>query len=71
MLERMRRQFRIPEKILTERRFKAKQFCEAARVAQHQGRWNEAASCIRLCAERVFSMVSSCSGRRVSRLHRP
>jgi curved DNA-binding protein CbpA len=48
MLERMRRQFRIPEKILTERRFKAKQFCEAARVAQHKGRWNEAASCIRL-----------------------
>ncbi len=48
MLERLRRQFRIPEKILTERRFKARQFCDAARVAQHKGSWNEAASCIRL-----------------------
>ena len=48
MLERLRRQVRIPEKILVERRFKAKQFCDAARVAQHKGRWNEAASCIRL-----------------------
>ena len=48
MLERLRRQFRIPEKILAERRFKAKQFCDAARVAQHKGNWNEAASCIRL-----------------------
>ena len=48
MLERLRRQFRIPEKILAERRFKARQFCDAARVAQHKGSWNEAASCIRL-----------------------
>jgi tetratricopeptide (TPR) repeat protein len=48
MLERLRRQFRIPEKILAERRFKAKQFCDASRVAQHKGNWNEAASCIRL-----------------------
>jgi curved DNA-binding protein CbpA len=48
MLERLRRQFRIPQKILAERRFKAKQFCDAARVAQHKGSWNEAASCIRL-----------------------
>jgi tetratricopeptide (TPR) repeat protein len=48
MLERLRRQFRIPEKILTERRFKARQFYDAARVAQHKGSWNEAASCIRL-----------------------
>jgi curved DNA-binding protein CbpA len=48
MLERLRRQCRIPEKIFVERRFKAKQFCDAARVAQHKGSWNEAASCIRL-----------------------
>ena len=48
MLARLRRQFRIPEKILTERRFKARQFCDAARVAQHKSNWNEAASCIRL-----------------------
>jgi curved DNA-binding protein CbpA len=48
MLARLRRQFRIPEKILTERRFKARQFCDAARVAQHKGSWSEAASCIRL-----------------------
>ena len=48
MLERLRRQVRIPEKILTERRFKARQFCDAARVAQHKGNWNEAASCVRL-----------------------
>jgi len=48
MLERLRRQFRIPEKIMVERRMKAKQLCDSARVAQHQGNWNEAASCIRL-----------------------
>jgi curved DNA-binding protein CbpA len=48
MLERLRRQFRIPEKVLTERRFKARQFHEAARVSRHQQRWNEAASSIRL-----------------------
>jgi curved DNA-binding protein CbpA len=48
MLERLRRQVRIPEKILTERRFKARQFCDAARVAQHKGNWKGAASCIRL-----------------------
>jgi curved DNA-binding protein CbpA len=47
-LARMRRQFRIPEELLVERRFKARQFGEAARVALHQRRWNEAASCIRL-----------------------
>jgi curved DNA-binding protein CbpA len=47
-LDRLRRQFRIPEKILAERRFKARQFHEAARVSRHQGKWNEAASSIRL-----------------------
>lgn len=48
MLARLRRQFRIPERVLTERRFKARQFHEAARVARHQRRWKEAASSIRL-----------------------
>jgi tetratricopeptide (TPR) repeat protein len=48
MLERLRRQLRIPEKILLERRFKAKQLCDAARVAQQKGNWKVAASCIRL-----------------------
>lgn len=47
-LERVRRRFRIPEEVLAERRFRAKQLGEAAVVAQHQRRWNEAASCIRL-----------------------
>jgi curved DNA-binding protein CbpA len=47
-LDRLRRQFRIPEKILAERRFKARQFNEAARVSRHQQKWNEAASSIRL-----------------------
>jgi curved DNA-binding protein CbpA len=48
LLERVRRQFRIPERVLAERRFKARQFADAARVAQHQSKWSEAASCIRL-----------------------
>jgi curved DNA-binding protein CbpA len=48
MLARLRRQFRIPEEILAERRFKARQFREAAKVATHQKKWNDAASSIRL-----------------------
>ena len=48
MLQRLRRQFRIPDEILAERRFKARQFNDTARVAVHQRKWNEAASCIRL-----------------------
>lgn len=47
-LAHVRRHFRMPDKIVAERRFKAKQFAEAARVAQHQEHWTEAASCIRL-----------------------
>lgn len=47
-LARVRRQFKIPEKIVTERRYKARQFADAARVAQHKRSWIEAASCIRL-----------------------
>ena len=48
MLDRLRRQFRIPEKILTERRFKAKQFAEAAKVSGYQRKWKDAAASIRL-----------------------
>lgn len=48
MLARLRRQFRIPDKIVAERRFRARQFAEAARVAGHQRKWKDAASSIRL-----------------------
>jgi tetratricopeptide (TPR) repeat protein len=44
----VRRQFKMPERILVERRFKARQFADAARVAQHRRSFLEAASCIRL-----------------------
>ena len=47
-LEKMRRRFRIPEEVLAERRFRARQLVDAARVAQHTGNWNEAASSLRL-----------------------
>jgi curved DNA-binding protein CbpA len=47
-LEKMRRRFRIPEEVLAERRFRARQLADAARVAQHAGNWNEAASSLRL-----------------------
>lgn len=48
MLERLRRQFKIPEAILAERRQRARQIFESARVAMHQGRSEEAAGFIRL-----------------------
>ncbi len=47
-LERLRRHFRIPEKVLTERRFKAKQFYQAAMVSARKGRWLEAGASVRL-----------------------
>lgn len=47
-LERLRRQFRVPEKILAERRFRASQFCASARAAAHRGSWLEAAAGVRL-----------------------
>jgi tetratricopeptide (TPR) repeat protein len=47
-LERLRRQFRIPDEILAERRFKAQQFFEAAMVSKKKERWLEAAASIRL-----------------------
>jgi tetratricopeptide (TPR) repeat protein len=47
-LERLRRMFRIPEEVLAERKFKARQFFESYRVAAAQGRWLEAAASTRL-----------------------
>jgi curved DNA-binding protein CbpA len=47
-LERLRRHFRIPEKVLVERRFKAKQFYQAAMISSKKGQWLEAGASIRL-----------------------
>jgi curved DNA-binding protein CbpA len=47
-LERLRRMLRVPDDVLAERRFKARQFFDASRVASAQGRWLEAASSVRL-----------------------
>jgi len=47
-LERLRQHFRIPEKVLTERKFKARQFYQAAAVSSRKGKWLEAAASIRL-----------------------
>jgi len=47
-LERLRQHFRIPEKVLVERRFKAKQFYQAAMVSARKGRWLEAGASVRL-----------------------
>jgi curved DNA-binding protein CbpA len=48
VLERLRHQFRIPEKLLAERRFKAKQFYQAAMISSKKGRWIEAGASVRL-----------------------
>jgi curved DNA-binding protein CbpA len=47
-LERLRRQFRIPDEVLAERCFKARQFFDAAMVSKQKERWLEAAASIRL-----------------------
>jgi len=47
-LERLRRRFRIPKKLLAERQFKARQLFQAAQVAAHQKRWIEASASVRL-----------------------
>lgn len=47
-LERLRSHFRIPQKVLTERQFKAKQFRQAAMVSAKRQSWLEAAASIRL-----------------------
>jgi len=47
-LDRLRRQFRVPEEVLTERRFKARRLCEGAQTAAQRGQLGEAASAMRL-----------------------
>ncbi len=47
-LARLRKSFNVPVKMLAERRFKANQFHQAARVAAHEKRWLEAAASARL-----------------------
>ncbi len=47
-LERLRNRFRIPRKLLAERRLKAQQLFQAARVSAHEGRFLEAAASMRL-----------------------
>jgi tetratricopeptide (TPR) repeat protein len=47
-LERLRQHFRIPEKVMVERRFKAKQLHQAAMVSAKRARWLEAGASIRL-----------------------
>ena len=48
MLEKLRRQVKIPDEILFERKRRARELFGSARVLRHQENWNEAASCIRL-----------------------
>lgn len=47
-LERLRRRFQMPKKVLAERRFKASKFFESAKVAAHRQLWLEAAASARL-----------------------
>jgi tetratricopeptide (TPR) repeat protein len=47
-LERLRSRFKIPPKLLAERRIKARQLFGAARVSAHEGRFLEAAQSMRL-----------------------
>jgi len=47
-LDRLRRHFRIPEEVLAERRFRAKQFHQSAMVSSRRGSWKEAGASIRL-----------------------
>jgi len=47
-LERLHRQFRLPDSILAERRGRAREFYAAALVALHKQRWLDAASSARL-----------------------
>ncbi len=48
MLEKLRRQVKIPDEILFERKRRARELFASSRVLRHQENWNEAASCIRL-----------------------
>ena len=48
VLDRLRNHFRIPEKILTERRYKARQFFQSAMIAARKENWKEAAASVKL-----------------------
>ena len=48
VLDRLRNHFRIPEKILTERRYKARQFFQSAMIAARRENWKEAAASVKL-----------------------
>lgn len=48
MLGRLRKRFQIPERIMAERRLKAREFHEASKVAIHRERWSDAATSMRL-----------------------
>lgn len=47
-LQRLRKRFQMPKKLVTERRFKARQFFQSAQVAVHEKNWLQAASSARL-----------------------
>jgi curved DNA-binding protein CbpA len=47
-LARLRKSFKMPAKMLAERRFKARQLHDSARAAAHEKRWLEAAASARL-----------------------
>ncbi len=47
-LDRLRRMFRLPEEVLAERKLRARQFFDAARLAMSQEQWLAAASNLRL-----------------------
>ena len=47
-LERLRNRFRLPESVMAERRLKARNFYESARIAMSQCSWLEAAASTRL-----------------------
>jgi curved DNA-binding protein CbpA len=48
VLDRLRNHFRIPEKILIERRYKARQFFQSAMIAARRENWKEAAASVKL-----------------------
>ena len=56
-LARLRDSFKMPPKLLAERRFKARQFHDSARAAAHEKRWLEAAASARLAI--AFDPITS------------
>jgi curved DNA-binding protein CbpA len=47
-LERLRRSFKLPKKLVAEREFRARQFYQAAQLAVQRGSWLEAGASVRL-----------------------